>query len=210
VHDYFKEIDSSGRILLYLMNSLLDLAKLESGKMRFNFEETNLNELISSAVSEFSLICSERGLSIQVVESSENVECVIDPEKIKQVMRNILANAVRFSPDGGEIEVYLTRNNELVTVSVGDQGMGIPPEELDGIFEKFVQSSKTNTGAGGTGLGLSISREIILKHKGRIWAENRSPNGALFIFELLQNLKIFTATETQILRRKDGPVPKRI
>ena len=208
--DYFEEIHDNGGTLLHLLNSLLDLAKLESGKMTFYFEQIDLNEPILSVINEMNIRFSERELSVRVVEPSTKTKCVADPEKIKQVVRNLLANAIRFSPDGGEIEIAWRQNNDVVRVSVGDQGVGIPKDELDGIFQKFVQSSKTKTGAGGTGLGLSICREIIQKHKGQIWAENRLPVGAMFIFEFPGELNIFSDSETMVLADEEGTVHKQI
>ncbi|MBN2314036.1 MAG: ATP-binding protein [Sedimentisphaerales bacterium] len=103
---------------------------------------------------------------------------------MQQVLRNLLNNAVKFSPNGGLVEVETRQMENAVGLSVRDQGPGIPPNELEAVFDKFVQSSKTKTGAGGTGLGLAICREIIIGHEGRIWAENRPEGGAEFIIEI--------------------------
>jgi signal transduction histidine kinase len=100
------------------------------------------------------------------------------------VMRNLLSNAVKFSPDGGEISVMLEFDVEGARVTVADCGPGIPPEELELVFDKFVQSSKTKSGSGGTGLGLAICRQIVAAHRGRIWAANGEQGGALVIFEI--------------------------
>jgi signal transduction histidine kinase len=109
---------------------------------------------------------------------------MLDPGKIMQVLRNLLSNAVKFSPAGGTIELTVGQGESGLVVSVGDQGLGIPEGEQQTIFDKFIQSSKTRTGAGGTGLGLAICREIIMAHHGRIWAENRPEGGAVFFLEL--------------------------
>jgi signal transduction histidine kinase len=101
-----------------------------------------------------------------------------------QVLRNLLSNAVKFSPDGGDIEFSLQRDAQFVVVGVRDHGVGIPEAELETIFDQFVQSSRTKTGAGGTGLGLAICREIVAAHQGRIWAENRPEGGAALFFTL--------------------------
>ena len=110
---------------------------------------------------------------------------------IQQVVTNVLANAIRFSPHNGTITVTLAvcrdpsdRPRRAWSVSIQDQGVGIPPDEIDDIFDKFVQSSKTRTGAGGTGLGLAIAREAVELHGGRIWAENAEHGGARFTFVL--------------------------
>jgi signal transduction histidine kinase len=101
-----------------------------------------------------------------------------------QVLRNLLSNAVKFSPDGGCIDLSLHRDASSAVVGVHDHGVGIPVGELDTIFDQFVQSSRTKTGAGGTGLGLAICREIVIVHQGRIWAEHRPGGGATFFVAL--------------------------
>ncbi len=129
--------------------------------------------------------------------SKFNGEVALDVEKIKQVLRNLLDNAIKFSPEGGTIDVAVCRVASSVRVSVCDQGPGIPQDELEAVFDKFVQSSKTKTGAGGTGLGLAICHEIIAAHKGRIWAESRPEGGAVFSFEI--PLSMDTRTDDQLV-----------
>jgi signal transduction histidine kinase len=123
-------------------------------------------------------------------------EVTLDIDKIKRVLRNLLNNAIKFSPEGGTIDVAVCRVASSVRVSVRDQGPGIPQDELEAVFDKFIQSSKTKTGAGGTGLGLAICQEIVAAHKGRIWAENRPEGGAVFLFEI--PLSMDTHTENQL------------
>ncbi len=108
---------------------------------------------------------------------------VVDPERFRQVLRNLLSNAEKFSPPGGTVTLGLWRHETTFSMSVQDQGPGIPPDELETIFEKFTQSSATRTGAGGTGLGLAICREIITAHHGRIWAKNGLGGGAVLTVE---------------------------
>ena len=181
---YFEHIDHSGHVLLDLLNNLLDLAKLEAKQMVFEFQATDPNPLLASVVEEFSALVSERHLTVQCAPSAERVEVVLDSSKIMQVIRNLLSNAIKFSPEQGIIELQLCCQDSTVRVTVSDRGPGIPEEELDAVFDKFMQSSKTKTGAGGTGLGLAICREIISAHHGRIWVENRSEGGATFFMEL--------------------------
>lgn len=186
--DYFNRIQNSGSVLLELLNDLLDLAKLESRRTRFTFEPTDISMLIRSVVSEMDILLSERNLTIrqELLEFDEKV--TLDAEKIKQVLRNLFDNAIKFSPVGGTIDVSISRDQNSVRVSVRDQGPGIPPDELEAVFDKFVQSSKTKTGAGGTGLGLAICHEIIAAHGGLIWAENRPEGGTTFSFEISLSL----------------------
>jgi signal transduction histidine kinase len=181
---YFTMIQQSGKTLLALLNDLLDLAKLEAGKMTFDFQPTNLGVLIATVADEFSSLVSERHLTVHWQTPIAAVEAIVDAGKLKQVLRNLLSNAVKFSPKGSTIALAMQHAVQRVIVSVRDQGPGIPENELETVFDKFVQSSRTKTGAGGTGLGLSICREIIMAHQGRIWAINNADGGAEFAFEL--------------------------
>lgn len=182
--EYFHNIHHSGTILLGLVNNLLDLAKLESGKMIFEFQPTHVCRLIGKVADEFGSLVSERNLRIHYTEENSDLVVSVDRTKIMQVVRNLLSNAVKFSPKGGAIEIGVRQVNEYLRVWVADRGGGIPDNELQSIFEEFVQSSKTKNGGGGTGLGLAISRQIIAAHEGRIWAENRPDGGAIFFFEI--------------------------
>lgn len=195
VLDYFYKIYDSGTTLLALVNNLLDLAKLESGRMTFDFQPTRFCTLIAKVADEFSSLLSERDLTIHYNEADSDAMATVDRAKIMQVVRNLVSNAVKFSPKGGRIELGVVRDQGLLRVTVTDQGEGIPADELEIIFEKFVQSSKTKSGAGGTGLGLPICRQIVAAHHGRVWAENLAQGGAMLTFEIPQQHNGATATD---------------
>ncbi len=186
IQHYFRKIGQSGQSLLALLDNLLDLAKLEAGKTVFTFEPTNLKGLVTQVTEELDAWCTERDLTIEVLVAEALPQVELDDEKLRQVYRNLVSNAVKFSPDGGVITCRLHYDGgaESVVVTISDEGGGIPEDERDMIFDKFAQSSKTRTGAGGTGLGLAICREIVAAHAGRIWAENRAEGGAVFGVEL--------------------------
>ena len=197
ISGYFSRINESGQRLLYLLNDLLDLSKLEAGRMDFDFSENDLQESIKIIADELAPLFLERCLTVDVEPSSVNTHAIYDNEKIEQVIRNLLSNAIKFTPDGMSVLIYfeetLLYSKEdpseeaaipAISVSIMDQGTGLPEDELETVFEKFVQSSKTETGAGGTGLGLSISKEIIEGHGGSISARNSSNGGAIFTFSL--------------------------
>ncbi|MCZ6872080.1 MAG: ATP-binding protein [bacterium] len=184
LHDYFAQIDQSGGSLLTLLNDLLDLAKLEVGKMSMSFEPVDLHVLLATVVDEFHSLLDERDLMLQYTPPDDTTKVVLDPGKISQVVRNLLNNSVKLSPQGGMIALNIRRAKSCVLVAVIDQGPGIPEAELEAVFDKFVQSSETKNGAGGTGLGLAISREIITAHRGHIWAQNSPQGGAVFAFAL--------------------------
>ena len=198
ISGYFTRINESGQRLLYLLNDLLDLSKLEAGRMDFEFSENNLQESINIIVDELTPLFLQRRLTVDIEPSSVSTHAIYDKDKIEQVIRNLLSNAIKYTPDNMSVLIYfeetLLYSKEdpseeaaipAISVSIMDQGTGVPEGELETVFEKFVQSSKTETGAGGTGLGLSISKEIIEGHGGSIRASNsNNGGGAIFTFSL--------------------------
>jgi len=188
--DYFDTITVSGSRLLVLVNDLLDLAKLDSGKMQYTFQKFDISNAISRVSLELQGLTEERQLTILQTPATP-VMAVFDRTAIVQVLHNLLANAIKFSPAGATI--FITCQETLIDdqpslcIKVQDEGIGIPTNEQELIFDKFVQSSKTKTGAGGTGLGLSICRKIVEDHDGRIWAETSPTGGAVFSFTLPKN-----------------------
>jgi PAS domain S-box-containing protein len=181
---YFANIEGCGNTLLHLVNQVLDIAKLESGKMVLDKLACQLSDVICEVGREFNAIAEEKGVSIKIHPSEDRLCVFADRERLAHVVRNLIGNALKVSPSGGHIDVFMESSEHRLTVRVVDQGPGIPKDELERIFEKFVQSSRTNSGAGGTGLGLTICREVIARHHGRIWAENVAPQGAAVCFEL--------------------------
>ena len=148
--------------------------------MRFEFKPTDIRTVLRSALNDFSSLLADRGITIDYAEPDSEVLLTLDPNRLTQVLGNVLSNAAKYTPGGGTIRVDVNRSDEGVRVSIRDNGVGVPEGELATIFDKFVQSSKTDSGAGGTGLGLSICREIVTAHQGRIWAENHPGGGAVF------------------------------
>lgn len=197
---YFDRIGHSAQRLLTLINELLDLAKLEAGRTNLNHTRTDLLALIRHACAQLDSLLQARKLTLAIDCATPHSEIVCDPLRIEQVIHNLLANAIKFSPAGGHIAVQLfasqlpggqpDENGEIrpaLGIRFIDQGLGIPPDELESIFGKFVQSRLTKTGAGGTGLGLAICREIVALHRGTIVAENSAGAGACFTVTLPLN-----------------------
>ena len=177
----FSDINASGQRMLALVNDLLDVSKIESAVGTFDLERCDLRHLIDTVQQELDPLLARRSLSLSSQLSTEPLVASVDPLRFQQVIRNVLANAIKFSPEGGQIDVnaQVTPTHEI-HIAVADRGPGIPPDEVDKIFEAFVQSTGTKNGAGGTGLGLAISRKILDIHGGRIHAENRHGGGACF------------------------------
>lgn len=184
LHEYFYYIHASGERLLILLNDLLDLSKLESGKMNLEIEHNDLLTVFESCRLEQQQRIQDIGLTINTIKPSQSLTGYFDAIRIGQVITNLLSNAIKFSPPQGVITVTLTKNNNNeLEFSIQDEGSGIPQSELKTIFDAFIQSSKTKTGAGGTGLGLAICKEIIDAHKGIIRAENTAEHhGAILSF----------------------------
>lgn len=177
----FADIHASGQRMLALVNDLLDVSKIESPIGTLDLEPSDLRELVQSVLRELHPLAERRILQLQSRMPVEPLSAKVDPLRFQQVVRNIVANAIKFSPEGSTIEIEgrSTPQGEL-HIAVADRGPGIPEKELDSIFEAFVQSSATKDGSGGTGLGLAICRKIIEIHGGRIAASNRPGGGAVF------------------------------
>ncbi len=184
IRQYLDRIHQSGARLLALLNDLLDLAKLEAGKMRYEFARCDLVDVVQGIVAEMTAYARENGVRIDVRHEGP-VFAWCDALRVGQVVRNLLSNAVKFTPSGKVVRVVVdSADGDLVRVAVLDEGVGVPEDELEAVFDKFVQSSKTNSGAGGTGLGLAICREIARQHRGSIWARNDPGGGACFTLTL--------------------------
>lgn len=180
---YFDHILESGGRLLGLLNELLDLSKLEAGKMKFELAPHELGMVVRNAVDESRSLFSNRNMQVHFA-ADEDIVIPFDRNRMLQVIHNILHNAVKFSPDAGQVWVTVERVENVARISVRDEGIGIQEEDLRLIFRKFEQSSTTKTGAGGTGLGLAICEQIVQVHQGRIYAENHPEGGAVFRVEL--------------------------
>ncbi|SFC16490.1 sensor histidine kinase [Pseudoalteromonas denitrificans] len=191
---YFVRIFESGTRLLKLLNNLLDLSKLEAGKMQFDFYEQSILVVLNDTLIELDSLISKNKLKIELDNQLLDFSLNIDKQRIHQVFYNVLSNAIKFSPELSTIkitlvETELTNDDKAIKIIVSDQGVGIPKEELEHVFCMFSQSSLTNTGAGGTGLGLSICRDILDKHQGFIYAENNKEQGVSFIIVLPKVIK---------------------
>ncbi len=186
--EYLGVVQSSSERLLLLINDLLDLAKLEAGMMRFSYAEHSFVTMVQDCVRELQYLIDQKQLVVTVSAPSDDpLMAIFDRERMKQVVINLLSNAIKFTPEHKAIELILTAPGSVIRCEVCDQGVGVPESELENIFDPFIQSSQTQTGAGGTGLGLSICTEIMTAHQGRVWAENRAQAGACFVVEFPQS-----------------------
>jgi PAS domain S-box-containing protein len=185
VAEFFHDVHRAGQRMLSLVNDLLDLSKIERGIEPIQPQQLDLRPLALEVVRELVPLLTARQLALDAELGDEDLMLMADPLRLQQLLRNLLANAIRFSPEGGRIEMTARLDGaHSIRVEVADRGPGIPVDELEGIFEAFVQSSATKNAAGGTGLGLAICRRIAKAHGGRIWAANREGGGAVITLVL--------------------------
>lgn len=173
--------------LTLLINDLLDLSKIEAGKMELKREPISIEKIINESIESFAAWAKTKSIKIEKIIQDGTLEVNVDRDRINQVLVNLIGNAIKFTPPNGKItvEAILRKENEEIEVSVQDTGIGISKEELPKIFDKFYQSARgASHEISGTGIGLSIAKEIIELHGGKIWAESDEGQGAKFIFTL--------------------------
>lgn len=196
-----KLINKNGQHLLHLINDVLDMAKIESGKMNLIIEKFSLYEVFDEVINITSPFANEKNLSLSIdKESNEEIRIHADRTRLRQVMINILNNALKFT-EKGKILINAQQDEEQILISVKDTGIGIPPEHLESIFSEFTQvDSSTTRKVGGTGLGLPISRKLIHLHGGRIWAESTGIEGEGSTFYISMPIEIDSSISEPVTR----------
>ena len=179
------DILGGGNNLLNLINDILDLSKIESGKMELSLRNFSLSGVIEALRSVMLPILGQRDQSLDIEMEEGLPQVYADKAKVRQVLLNLLSNSTKFTPDGGKLKIEATREDERCRVSVIDNGIGIKPENQEKIFEEFCQiESPLTEEKGGTGLGLAIARQIVERHGGRIWVDSDYGQGSRFNFTL--------------------------
>jgi signal transduction histidine kinase len=182
--EYLRDILESGRHLLSLINDILDLSKIEAGRIELELADFHLPNAIENALVLVRERAGRRGIQLgcAVDERLGNVHA--DERKVKQVLLNLLSNALKFTPEGGQVDVRAVQHDGFAELSVTDSGVGIAPEDQEVVFEEFRQVGSAAKKVEGTGLGLAISRKLIELHGGRIWVTSRVGTGSTFTFTL--------------------------
>ena len=192
---YFQNIYSASESLFAFTTSLLNLMKLETGEIQYCFRKYSILEVLDAEQRKAVSTYPEKNVVIDIRNPEVCTTVEIDLQWIHEVFKNIFSNSIKFSPPNSRITVTFNhnqvnlfeKNHDALQINIIDQGIGIPESELDYIFEKFTQSSRTADGSGGKGIGLAICRKIINDHNGRIHAENNAEGGATFCITLLYN-----------------------
>lgn len=188
-------VERNARLLHRHVNDLLDVSKLEAGQMTMTYVQTDLAHQIRMLASHFSLLAEERQIDFNL-HLENSLPAQVDPEKLHRIVLNLLSNAFKFTPDGGSITISLQRVDDKAVIRVTDNGIGIPPDKREIIFEAFRQADgSSNRSYGGTGLGLSIAKEFTELHGGTITAGNGDLGGAEFTVSLPCN----APADTEIL-----------
>jgi signal transduction histidine kinase len=180
---YVRDVLEAGRHLLSLINDVLDLAKIEAGRMELELSEVAIPDILRSAVSMHSESASRNGIALAVTTEPSEIEITADERRVRQIVFNLLSNAVKFTPADGRVDVSARLDDGQVEIAVADTGPGIPAEDLEMIFEEFEQSVDGKKEEG-TGLGLPLSLKLVELHGGRLWVESEVGRGSTFRFTL--------------------------
>jgi signal transduction histidine kinase len=182
--EYLQDILESGRHLLSLINDILDLSKIEAGHMELEPADFDLPSAIDNALTLVRERATRRGITLGRTIDERLGIVRGDERKVKQVLLNLLSNALKFTPEGGQIDITARLHDDRAEVSVADTGIGIAPTDQDTVFEEFRQVGTADKKAEGTGLGLALSRKFIELHGGKIWVQSEVGHGSTFTFTL--------------------------
>lgn len=205
LQDTYETMQRNGYKLLKLINNLLDLNKLEEGKMRLKVKPVNLVEFVPPLLASVKPMADQRQIRLYYQHPPHPVELILDPDQFEKVVFNLLSNALKFTNRGGKITIYIEDRDQTVAMTVEDTGIGIPADMLESIFDRFSQVDGSKSRAQeGTGIGLALAREIVLVHKGTIHAESELGKGSRFIVELRKGEDHF---DEDILDRRSEDLP---
>ena len=182
--EYLKDIYASGTHLLSLINDILDLSKIEAGRMELELTDFDLPTALDNALMLVRERAQRRSLTLLKEVNTGVGQIQGDERKIRQVVLNLLSNAIKFTPEGGRVEVMAALKDGSVEVSVSDTGIGIAPEDQERVFEEFRQVGTAEKKAEGTGLGLTLCRKFVELHGGRIWVKSQFGQGSVFTFTI--------------------------
>ena len=180
---FLKRIETEVDALTQMATELLELSRIESGQVPLEFRPVPASSLLLSATDRMRAQAERAGLVLRLAAPLDMTEVMVDPPRLEQVLVNLIHNAVKFTPPGGEVVLSAQIEGNFVRFSARDSGVGIPADDLERIFERFYKADRARSG-GGTGLGLSISRHLVEAHGGKIWAESEEGQGSTFYFTI--------------------------
>ncbi len=182
---FLGNISTSGKHLLSLINNILDLSKIEAGKMELNYELFGIYTTIDEIKQVISPLAQKKDIDLKIVNDGSLQEIYADRVRFKQILFNLASNAIKFTPQGGKVTISTTRVKDRAQFAIMDTGMGIPEEKKSNLFLAFTQlDSSLNRFHEGTGLGLSLVKRFVEIHGGNIWVASELGKGTVFTFEL--------------------------
>ena len=170
-------------ILLDIINDLLDLSKIEAGCLELQHAAFDVVPVIQDALSTVRPRAIAKSVELRA-DILVAIEVVADRLRFKQILHNLLSNALKFTPEGGRVRVEAARRDRLAEISISDTGVGIPEDEHRAVFDKFYQVRSVTKGGGGTGLGLAITKRLVEQHGGKIWLKSKPGHGSCFTFTI--------------------------
>ncbi|MEO5562092.1 MAG: ATP-binding protein, partial [Chitinophagaceae bacterium] len=205
--DQLEVMHRNAKRLLNLINQLLDLSKLDAGHMKLAAGNYDLTALLKVVHASFSSLSHSRQINFSLSVPKEKIVCRFDADKVEKILYNLLSNAFKFTPVGGSIDFSAKTANNIIHISVRDNGRGISDEQLAHVFDRFYQGKQYYSDEQGTGIGLALTKELVELHSGKIWVESAT-DGACFVFEL----PLIAPTDDEVLpaRSNGQPVDKTI
>ena len=183
--EIFKKVENTTRNMLNMVNDLLDISAIETGKLMMNPKEVDLAAFLNESYEYNHLLALQKKIELKLELESNLPKLIMDPERINQVLTNLITNAIKFSYPGTVILVKARREDDSVHISVQDQGQGIPEDEISKIFQDFGRTSvRPTAGEKSTGLGLAICKRMVEAHGGSIWVKSKAGEGSIFTFSL--------------------------
>jgi two-component system phosphate regulon sensor histidine kinase PhoR len=180
---FLTSIDSEVDRMTQIVAELTELSRIETGRAEFNLGETNLNLLVKETMAQLNPYAERQGVTVATDLSDNLSQVIADRDRMRQVMTNLLHNAIKFSPQGSRVVISTRQERDYVSVSVIDNGIGIAKKNLPHVFERFYKADKSRSG-GGTGLGLAIAKHIVQGHGGEISVQSEEGKGSVFSFTL--------------------------